>query len=511
MGNAGWVVAPEPTAAAAGLKVLEAGGTAKDAVIAAALVQGVADPLWSSIGGFGVALVRSHTEAVSRHIGFHAEAPLMARGDMFELASDDGPKTPGTFPVRDRANQIGYLSVGVPGDAAGLAAVAEAGATWSTSRLVEPAAQLLEDGVVVSRHVYRVWLTDERPGYASPLERFLATSAAAEIYAPDGQLPRPGSVIRNRQYANTLRRLGRDGWHDFYRGGIAAQIAQDFTRSGGLIRSADLQAYAVDTTPPLTCEYRGLRVEAPPLPSLGVVIQRALVSLAACDLTRFEPDDPAYIHQVATALSAAQRDMDYLVDPRPARYPAPLDRNTTHLCVVDAQDNLVSLTHSLGAASGVVTRGLGFIYNGAVHRFDPRPANPNSIAPGRRRPTGIAPTIVWEGDRPVAVIGSPGGLGILHGILQVLLNLIDHRMHPQLAVTRSRFSVWGTRLLLEGGLPPRTTRALEQLGWTVSVLPDAFDDEQTGRVMAVSRIGSREWLGGADPRGGGVALRLEGD
>lgn len=464
-------------------------------------MQGATDPLWSSIGGFGVALVRRAGDPASRARSFHARAAALARDDMFELA-DEGEQTPGAFTVRGRKNQLGHLAVSTPGMVAGLAALLGDDGTMSVADLVEPAARILEEGPLVSHHVYRTWVTDLRPGYASPLERFLATPAARAIYAPEGRLPNVGERLRNPDYARTLRRLGRDGLADFYRGAIAEEIVRDFVRNGGLLRGDDLASYRVDETAPLVGRYRGLTVETPPLPSLGRIVLGALALLEPVALGQLDPEEPAYVDLVARATATAHAEIPELGDP------ATVAGHTTHVCAVDAIGNIVSMTHSLAAASGVVVPGLGFLFNGAMHRFDPRPGKANSIAPGRRRLTGMSPTIISDGNRPVAVIGSPGGFGILHGVLQVLLHIVDHRIDPQLAVDRPRFAIVGDELMLEAGYPPSTVRDLDARGWRTRVLPDAFDDEQVGKVLVLSRLADDGWRGGADPRGAGVALAV---
>lgn len=176
--------------------------------------------------------------------------------------------------------------------------------------------------------------------------------------------------------------------------------------------------------------------------------------------------------------------------------------NTTHVSVVDGEGNAVSMTHSLGMPSGVITDGLGFTYNGCMGVFDPRPGHAGSIAPGKSRFSAMCPTIVFRGDRPAIVLGAPGGAHIAIAVLQVLLNAIDFGMPIAEAVAAPRFSAVSDVIDVSNRIPRAVTRELESMGYTVarSHLSYAF-----AAPHAVA-IEDGRLHGGADPGRDGMAL-----
>ena len=204
--------------------------------------------------------------------------------------------------------------------------------------------------------------------------------------------------------------------------------------------------------------YRGLRIATNPPPGGGVMLLEMLNILEHFDLRALGHNSPAYIAVVAEAMKIGAVDRDRnLGDPRfvtvpvkqllskehaaamaarikrgekthVPRFGAKESADTTHVCVVDRNGICVSLTHTLGTPSGVVTDGLGFMYNGAMGAFDPRPGRSGSIAPGKARASSMAPSIVFKNDSPFFVVGAPGGTYITPGILQAILNVIDFDM-----------------------------------------------------------------------------------
>ena len=176
--------------------------------------------------------------------------------------------------------------------------------------------------------------------------------------------------------------------------------------------------------------------------------------------------------------------------------------------MADSQGNVVTLTHTLSLGSGVVTPGLGFQYNNGMSSFDPFPGRPRSVVPGRARLTPMAPTIVFDGARPLIALGSPGSNAIISAITQTVINLLDFQLSPLEAVAAPRVHCEGGPLLLETRTPTATVRDLAARGWLVTTRPFAYDTLQ-GRVQLVVRDGER-WTGAADPRrDGGVALVVE--
>jgi gamma-glutamyltranspeptidase/glutathione hydrolase len=179
--------------------------------------------------------------------------------------------------------------------------------------------------------------------------------------------------------------------------------------------------------------------------------------------------------------------------------------HTTHISVIDAKENAVSMTHSLGMPSGVVTEGLGFMYNGCMGVFDPRPGRTGSIAPGKSRFSSICPSIVFKNDRPFLIIGAPGGTQIAMGVLQVILNVIDFDMSMSDAVIAPRFSCVSHIVDLSARIPGYVCREVESMGY--QVLRSYLSHGNCAWVHSImSRDG--ELSGAADPAKGGMALKV---
>ena len=179
---------------------------------------------------------------------------------------------------------------------------------------------------------------------------------------------------------------------------------------------------------------------------------------------------------------------------------------TTHVCVVDDAGNAVSLTHTLGSASGVVTPGLGFGYNDYMNCFDPRPGQPNSVQPGKTRVTMMTPTLVFDRGRLRACVGAPGGTKIVTAILQVLVNVIDHKMSPVEAVSAPRIDFQGDVVQTEARIPLAVTRRLETLGYAVNRRTLNYDS-YFARPQVIAAGADGHFRGASDPRkDGGTAL-----
>jgi gamma-glutamyltranspeptidase/glutathione hydrolase len=178
---------------------------------------------------------------------------------------------------------------------------------------------------------------------------------------------------------------------------------------------------------------------------------------------------------------------------------------TTHVAVVDRYGNCVTMTHSLGMPSGVITDGLGFMYNGCMSVFDPRPGRAGSVAPGKSRFSSLCPAIVFEGDQPRVVIGAPGGTQIAMGVLQALLNVIDHAMPIDRAVSVPRFSSTSNAIDIMNRIPDYVVEPLRADGYEVIRSPLTFG---IAAVHGISIGADGRMEGGADPGHDGVALAV---
>jgi gamma-glutamyltranspeptidase/glutathione hydrolase len=199
----------------------------------------------------------------------------------------------------------------------------------------------------------------------------------------------------------------------------------------------------------------------------------------------------------AAALAASIRSGERAVVERIAYEP----KDTTHVCVVDRDGNAASMTHSLGMPSGVITDGLGFMFNGCMGVFDPRPGRAGSLAPGKSRFSSLCPTMAFDGDELRIVVGSPGGTQIAMGVTQVLLNVIDFDMNMLEAVSAPRFSGTSTAIDVSNGIPWSVSDVLEAEGYEVIRSPRTHDFAWVHGIRA--RDGRLD--GGADPAADGTA------
>ena len=528
------VSAPQPEAVEAGLDILAAGGNVVDAAIGAALVQTAVDPQMCGIAGFGSMHLHLPERGVHELIDFHGRAPLATRPDMWaDLIlgeCDDGFG----FMLRDQVNEIGYQSMTTP---LTIKAFDEALARHGTRRLsdlIGPAIEWCERGFPVRPHVHRFWMEPAMSGRIERVRVLRDYPATAKIYTkPGGSIHGVGELLRNPDMGRTYRRIAEHGVQDFYEGEIGHRIAEDMAAHGGLITLEDLAGCSTETTQPLWTTYRGHRVATNPLPGGGLLIVMMLNILEHFDLAAMGHDSPDYIATVSEAMKIATVEKDARMgDPRfvdvplaelmskdyaarmaerirrgektrvPRANPGGREsKDTTHVCVADGRGNCVSLTHSLGSSSGVVTDGLGFMYNNCMMVFDPRPGRPGSLAPGKARFSAMSPTIVFRGDQPFFIVGAPGGTTITMGNLQAILNAVDFGMNAQEAVSAPRFCATSDRIEVVNRILRSTQRALEARGYPV--LRHAFS-HMFPLVHAI-RIVDGRLDGGADPAGDGMA------
>ena len=537
----GMVCAPQPEAVEAGALALRNGGNAVDAAIVCALVQTAVDPQMAGIAGFGSLHLYLPGRGVHRCFDFHGRAPAKARpemwADLIEWEAEDGFG----FKLSGQVNDLGYQAVTTPGS---LKAFHEALSRYGTldwKDALAPAIGYAEDGFTIRPHVHEFWTRKEAFGLADPIERLRFSASGRRIYFDDsGALRQPGTVLRNPDMARTLARIAEDGIEVFYRGEIAQTIAADMERGGGLLTLADLEGTATEDNEPLWGEYRGQRIATNPPPGGGIMVLEMLHILERFDLAALGHNSADYIRIVSEAMKRATLDKDRFVgDPKFVEVPVarllskeyareqadaiargevaqvprygakpesgnPESKNTTHVSVVDADGNAVSMTHSLGMPSGVITDGLGFMYNGCMAVFDPRPGRTGSIAPGKARFTSMAPTIVFSGETPRLVLGAPGGTFIAMGILQTILNVIDFAMTPAEAVAAPRFCTTSDVIDVTNRIPRFVQAEIEAKGYRVRRSHRSY---QFAGVHAIGITDGR-WQGGADPGRDGMALEV---
>ena len=538
--RSGMIVSLQPDAVETGAEVMGAGGNAVDAALACAFVQTVVDPLMCGIAGFGSMQVYLPDRGVHEVIDFHGRVPAAATSDMWEDRiigeTDDGFG----FVLEGAVNDLGYQSITTP---ATLGALGEAHRRYCALEwkdLLAPAIRTAREGFVVTHGVHGYWTrsVDNVPGRIKVGDRLAFSDYGRRIYCDEAGLPlEVGQRVRNPDLADTYERVAEGGTDVFYRGDIADRIDADMKENGGLLRKQDLASYQTETTTPLWGSYRGLDVATNRPPGGGVMLVEMLNMLECFDLRAMGHNSSEYIRTLAEVMKIATSDKDIHVgDPRFVEVPLgrltdktyaaeqaafisaggrkhverlalPESSGTTHLCVVDRQGAIVTMTHSLGMMSGVITPGLGFMYNGCMAVFDPRPGRPGSIAPGKSRFSSMCPTILFDRGCPLLAVGAPGGTQIAMGVLQSIVNFVDFGMTPQEAVLAPRFSATSDTILVTARIPRYRYRELEAAGYRFNRSPYSY---QIASVHAIGFDDNGEPSGAADiPYGDGMALRID--
>ena len=525
------IVAPQPEAVEAGADTLRAGGSAVDAVIACALTQGVVDPMMCGVGGLGVLHVHDPAGTTTVLDGLSTSpgrcTPTMW-ADAFERECPDGFG----YVLRGHVNEQGHSAVTTPGI---LRTMAEAHGRWGRlpwADLFRPAIGFAEGGWIVRPHVATVFTMNEAAyGRVNYGDKLAYSADGRRLYLrADGSPKRAGDVVRNPELAGTLGTLARDGAESFYTGALAARIVADMEAHGGLLSAEDLAGFRPRAVEPLRIPYRGRTIAVPPPPAGGILVAEMLRILERFDLVAMGHNSPEYIRVLSEAMKIAGRDREAHIGD-PAFVTPPLERllsdgyadacartirsgektpltraggdakGTTTISCVDARGMVASMTHTLATPSGVIPPGTGFMLNGAMNWYDPRPGRAGSIAPGKKRFSTMAPSIVFEGDRPVMTLGAPGAAWIAIAIMQAVVNVLDWGMTMQEAVMAPRFSATTDEIDISNRIPHATQRGLEAMGYGVR---RNFHSYPFAAVHGVTMFDG-VLQGGADPQRDGYA------
>ena len=456
------VAMPDTYAAEVAATVLESGGNAVDASIAAAFSLAVTLPEAGNIGGGGFMLV--FFEGESNFIDYRETAPRLAHRDMY--LDDNGD-------VIENASRIGHRAAGVPGTVAGMWLAHQRYGTMPWSDLLAPAIQLARTGFVADE-IQRGELQEELDYFGDAVnfaEHFGAMQSGEQFRQPD--------------LAKTLERIARIGPDEFYRGETARLLVAEMDRGDGLITMEDLDAYKVVERDPLRSEWRDLEILAAPPPSSGGFAIVQLLKMKDYLAPAFEGhghNSPQYVHLVAEMEKRVFADRaEYLGDPDYVGVPmdelldeaylrrraleinenqiSALDDarpglespDTTHFSIVDRWGNAVANTYTLNGSygNGVVVEGAGFLLNNEMDDFSVKPGVPNmygvvgstanEIQPGKRMLSSMSPTILLRDDKVEMVLGTPGGSTIFTTVFQAIVNIYDFGMTPIEAAGAARF------------------------------------------------------------------------
>ena len=542
-GERGVCAAGHRLAAQAGVRVMQEGGNAVDALCAAAFTAFVVEPASCGIGGYGHISIWLAESRRFVSIDAYCRAPLASRDDMFEVAPGSEKTYYGHPSTAGDRSATGSLAPAVPGAVAGFCEAQSNYGCLALERVLAPAIEAAEAGVDFT--------FSDRLGV---LERIPGTDLSDETLAvlmPGGRFPRGGwgvqpDRIDTRALARTLRLIARKGPAAFYRGRVAAAVERHLRGAGGLIGRDDLAAYRTRTLhePPL--RYRGHEYVS----CYDQVAYEALNVLERFDLAGYGPDSYQYRHLVAEALALAFTDsMNHYGDPdfvaSPVRglsspafaavrarlirmrraLPRPVDAGdpwpydphhpdaervsgpgtsvprpgTSQVASADRHGNLASCCISVGSSFGslVYVPEVGCFLNNAMQNFDPRPGRPNSIAPGKM-PIFAAPALVaTRRGRAVFAASGSGGYRIETGVLHTFMNRVDHGMRLQAAVDHPRVHCQGGETIIDPRVPEPVRQRLRNAGHDLVERPETPGEWPYGRVCAVAWDSRRKLLEGA--------------
>ena len=504
----------QPLATQAGLAALSQGGTAIDAALAAAITLTVVEPTMNGIGGDLFALIwdGEHLHGLN--------------------ASGRAPQawTPERFAGQEKMPAIGWDTVTVPGAVSGWVALSERFGNLPFADLFQAAVRHARDGYPVSPVIARQWdiatgQLAEQPGFR-------------EAFMPTGRAPRPGECWRFEAQARTLEEIAATRGEAFYRGRLAAAIADFARRTGGSITEADLAAHQCNWVEPISQDYHGCTVHEIPPNGSGIAALIALGILENLPVSATLPDSAERIHLQVEAMRAAFADAhQHIADPEhmqvkpgqlldpsylaararlidPARagsYPAgePPRGGTVYLCAADAEGRMVSLIQSnfKGFGSGVVVPDTGISLHNRGMGFSLKAGHPNEIAPGKRPYHTIIPAFMTRQGRPVMAFGVMGGNMQPQGHLQVAMRFIDDGLNPQSCSDAPRWRIDDAgELTVEASMPAQTVEGLRAMGHAVKVMPvDSLDFGSCQAIATLTDDPKDGYASGSDHRRDGHA------
>ncbi len=520
----GMVASSQPLAAAAAVRILDAGGNAADAAIAANAAVGVMEPTGNGIGGDLFVL---YYEAKSGKIfGLNASGWAPAALTPAFLAEKGITAMP----------EKGIHAVTVPGVVAGWAALSERFGAKSLGEVLQPAIRFAEEGFPLMEVTARLWQGSEVWLRSIP--------EAAKTWLPGDHAPAAGGVFRNPALAATLRRIAEKGRAGFYEGETAAKILAASQIEGGTMAAADLAEFRAEWVEPVSIEYRGWRVSEIPPNTQGIAALSMLGIMENFPLRDLGLHSPEALHVAIEAKKLAYADMlAFVGDPRTGRVPvdAMLDKkhaaeraklivmdkampradpsvfpgltdskghDTIYLCAADREGNVASLIQSnyMGFGSGVVPAGCGFMLHNRGALFILEPGKPNTLAPRKRPLHTIIPGMMVK-DGSVIGFGIMGGWNQAQAHAQFVSHIADFGLNLQQALEAGRFTKTtfdGRDVQLEASIPEPARAALTARGHEITVVPLRSSTFGFGQAVMTTPAGVR--FGASDPRHDGAAI-----
>ncbi|KAL3535671.1 hypothetical protein ACH5RR_004132 [Cinchona calisaya] len=445
-----------------GVSILGKGGHAVDAAVATALCLGVVNPMASGIGGGAFMVVHSSSTSEAQAFDMRETAPLAASQDMYETDLN--------------AKYEGALSMGVPGELAGLheAWLKYGRLPWKT--LFQPAIRLAKEGFVIAPYLGS-YLSNKK-------NLILPDPGLRQVYAPNGKLLKAGDVCYNVELGHSLEAVAEQGPVAFYNGTIGEKLTEDVQKAGGILTMEDLRNYRVEVTDAVAVNTMGYRILGMPPPSSGTLgmslvlnildsyissnaakgplgLHRMIEALKHMFAIRMNLGDPDFVNISNTtsdmlspefAKRIQQRIFDNTTFPPEYylhRWSQLRDHGTSHFCIVDADRNAVSMTTTVNYpfGAGVQSPSTGIVLNNEMGDFsvptelssdELPPAPANFIRPNKRPLSSMTPIIVLKDNQLVGVIGGSGGMYIIPAVVQVFINHFILGMEPLAAVQSPR-------------------------------------------------------------------------
>lgn len=523
VGRDGMVVSQNRIATLVGAEILRKGGNAVDAAVATGFALAVTLPRAGNVGGGGYMIVHMATRdgkpAETIAIDYYGQAPQATTPDLLTDAQ-------GRF---DNAKGMSMKGVAIPGTVMGLWEAHRRYGRLKWGTLVAPAIALARKGVPLS--------DDEAQAHSDQKALMADDPAAMAIFfKPDGSAWQPGENFRQTDLAWTLTQIAKKGSDGFYKGVVADRIIAGMRAGGGVMTHADLAGYQAIVSEPIWSSYRGHRIAYMPPTASGVTVAQAMNILEQFPVADMKWGSVAGLHTLAEAVKIASSDRrlvgggpnwrtpsqglaskayaaeraalirpDRALDAKtlPDGNPYPHEsKDTTHYSVADRWGNAVSNTYTLSASYGahVVAPGTGILLNNSLgnlawSRGSELERQATLPAPGKRVGSTITPLIVFRDDRPWVISGTPGGGYIIATMVQLLSNVIDHRLNIAEAAQRPRINQGSgdAALELEAGFSPDIVPLLEAKGHRVR------PSNTMGSVQSIMVDGTR-FLGAADTR-----------
>ena len=528
------VATAHPLATQAALDILQQGGNAFDAAVAASATLAVVEPSGSGMGGGGFWLLHRQSDGKQTMIDGREAAPSQAYANMYLDEKGD---------VIKDASLNGPLAAGIPGQAAALVHLSKNYGVLPLAVSLQPAIRHAETGFPVSPHLLR----------HLEFRSNIFNDAAKQIFLPDGKLPELGQIIKQSDLANTLRLLAAEGNQGFYQGEVAKKLLNAVQQDGGIWQAEDLSNYQALEREPIRFPYRDATiVSAAPPSSGGIVLAQILQTIELKQLAEKSPVAKIPdMHLVVEAMRRAYRDralylgdadyvkidkktllnQEYLQNfaddiqnnaSKSADLVSPTGQgtDTTHFSIIDRDGNRVAATLSINYpfGSGHMAAGTGVFLNNEMDDFVAKAGvpnvyglvggNANKIEPGKRPLSSMSPTFIETKDRVIA-IGTPGGSRIISMVALATMNILDRGLNLQIAIDAPRYhhQYLPDAIQLEKGAGYQRLDVMKERGHEFKRLNRKYGNMQ---AVAWQRKEGKVVLSAAsDSRGEGSALLLK--